>query len=64
MLLDLMMPEMGGKQCLEELLKINPRVKVIIASGYYRPMDRPRKILPRGAKGFVNKHTICGRFWR
>jgi two-component system, cell cycle sensor histidine kinase and response regulator CckA len=33
-LLDLMMPEMGGKQCLEELLKINPKVKVIIASGY------------------------------
>ena len=53
-LLDLMMPEMGGKQCLEELLKINPRVKVVIASGY--SANGPTKdALASGAKGFVNK---------
>lgn len=33
-LLDLIMPVMGGKQCLEELLKIDPNIKVIVASGY------------------------------
>jgi two-component system cell cycle sensor histidine kinase/response regulator CckA len=33
-ILDLMMPEMGGKQCLEELLKLNPDIHVIIASGF------------------------------
>ncbi len=33
-LLDLMMPEMSGLKCLEELLEINPTVKVVIASGY------------------------------
>ena len=33
-ILDLIMPEMGGKQCLEELLKINPLVKALIASGF------------------------------
>ena len=33
-ILDLIMPEMGGKQCLEELLKIDPAVKILIASGY------------------------------
>ena len=27
-LLDLIMPEMGGKQCLEEILKINPKTRV------------------------------------
>ncbi len=53
-LLDLMMPEMGGKQCLEELLKINPRVKVVIASGY-SPNGPTKEALTSGAKGFVNK---------
>jgi CheY-like chemotaxis protein len=53
-LLDLMMPEMGGKQCLEELLKINPRIKVVIASGY--SANGPTKdALASGAKGFVEK---------
>ncbi|MGC8660105.1 MAG: ATP-binding protein [Desulfomonilaceae bacterium] len=33
-LLDLMMPEMDGKQCLDALLAIDPSVKVVIASGY------------------------------
>ncbi len=33
-ILDMIMPGMGGKKCLEELLKINPAVKVIVASGY------------------------------
>ena len=32
--LDLGMPGMGGKACFKELLKINPCVKVIIATGY------------------------------
>jgi PAS domain S-box-containing protein len=32
--LDISMPGMGGHKCLEELLRINPEVKVIIASGY------------------------------
>ena len=33
-LLDMIMPQMGGKKCLEELLKVNPHVKVVVASGY------------------------------
>ena len=33
-ILDLIMPEMGGKQCLESLLSLDPSVKVVIASGY------------------------------
>jgi signal transduction histidine kinase/ActR/RegA family two-component response regulator len=53
-LLDLMMPEMGGKQCLAELIKINPRAKVVIASGY--SANGPTKdALASGAKGFVGK---------
>ncbi len=33
-ILDLMMPGMGGQKCLEELLQVNPKVKVLIASGH------------------------------
>lgn len=33
-ILDLIMPEMGGKECLEEILKIDPSARVVIASGY------------------------------
>ena len=32
-LLDLLMPGMGGKQCLTELLKIDPQAKIILMSG-------------------------------
>lgn len=32
--LDLLMPEMSGKDCFTEMLKIDPSVKVVIASGY------------------------------
>ncbi len=33
-ILDLLMPGMGGKSCLQEILKINPKAKVIICSGH------------------------------
>ena len=33
-LLDLTMPHMGGQEAFRELIKINPEIKVVIASGY------------------------------
>ncbi len=33
-ILDLIMPGLGGKQCLAELTKFNPAVKTVICSGY------------------------------
>ena len=33
-ILDLIMPGMGGKKCLEELLRIDPDSRVLFASGY------------------------------
>jgi len=53
-ILDLIMPGMGGKRCLVELLKVNPEAKVAIASGY-SPDGPTREILKNGAKGFVSK---------
>jgi two-component system cell cycle sensor histidine kinase/response regulator CckA len=53
-MLDLIMPGMGGKPCLEELLKIDPDVKILVASGY--SAGGPTKdTLSIGAKGFVAK---------
>jgi CheY-like chemotaxis protein len=53
-ILDLIMPGMGGKKCLEELLGINPRAKVVIASGY--SVNGPtEKDLAARARGFISK---------
>ena len=52
--LDLIMPEMGGEKCLEELLRLNPQVKVVVSSGHsLSPQER--ELLGASAKGFVNK---------
>ncbi|MBI4965773.1 MAG: PAS domain S-box protein [Desulfomonile tiedjei] len=53
-ILDLIMPEMGGKQCLDGLLKIDPHVKVLIASGYSADGPAEGGIEPV-ARGFVGK---------
>ena len=52
--LDLIMPGMGGRRCLEELLKIDSHAKVLIASGY-SPDEPTKEVLKAGAKGFVSK---------
>jgi len=50
----LIMPEMGGQQCLDELLKIDPEAKVLIASGYSVDGSILGSI-DAGAKGFIGK---------
>ena len=52
-ILDVVMPEMGGAQCLEEILKIDPHMKILISSGY-RTDEFNDEALER-AKGFVDK---------
>jgi two-component system, cell cycle sensor histidine kinase and response regulator CckA len=53
-ILDLIMPDMGGEQCLKGLLSLDPAVKVVIASGF--AANGPTKdALVAGARGFVNK---------
>ena len=53
-ILDLIMPGMGGKRCLEELLRIDPALKVLFASGYSSnglTVDETGT----GARGFLRK---------
>ena len=53
-LLDLIMPVMDGKKCLEEILRVDSNAKVIIASGYSE--NGPANgVMAVGAKGFVQK---------
>jgi PAS domain S-box-containing protein len=53
-ILDIIMPRMDGKECLEQLLRINPTVKVIISSGVGKE-DLIQDVVKLGAKGAVNK---------
>jgi len=53
-ILDLIMPKLGGKQCLEELLTIDPNVKVLVASGY-SAKGPTKDAIELGARGFISK---------
>ncbi|MFH1113474.1 MAG: ATP-binding protein [Pseudomonadota bacterium] len=53
-ILDLIMPQMGGRECFEEILKINPEVKVLIASGF-AVKDEAKAFLDAESKGMVSK---------
>ena len=53
-ILDLIMPGMGGRRCLKKLLSLNPDVKVMIASGFLSDGNIDAT-LEDGALGFINK---------
>ncbi|MGP8282653.1 MAG: PAS domain S-box protein [Desulfomonilaceae bacterium] len=53
-MLDLLMPVMSGQDCLRELVKINPLVKVLITSGFSPDTHLEEEVM-RFAKGFVHK---------
>ena len=53
-ILDMVMPKMGGEDTYEKLKDINPAVKVLLSSGY--SIDgQASKILSRGCDGFIQK---------
>jgi CheY-like chemotaxis protein/two-component sensor histidine kinase len=53
-ILDLNMPGMGGRRCLEELLRMDPNVKVLVASGY-SSNGISQEDKGAGARGFISK---------
>ncbi len=53
-LLDLIMPEMGGRECGRKLLSLDPHVKIIVCSGYTSEGRGVRDAVP-GAKAFLDK---------
>jgi PAS domain S-box-containing protein len=52
--LDLIMPGMGGGKAFETLRNINPHLKVILSSGYSIDGEA-RRILENGCNGFIQK---------
>lgn len=53
-LTDLGLPKMSGEELLETILKINPQVKVIIASGFFETKLKS-SLIKMGVKEFVQK---------
>ncbi len=53
-ILDTIMPEMGGDQTYEKLKEINPRIKVLLSSGY-GINDQAVQILANDCDGFIQK---------
>lgn len=52
--LDVVMPVMGGMECLKELITLNPDIKVIMASGFSRS-ETSSDFISTGAADFIDK---------
>jgi CheY-like chemotaxis protein len=52
--LDLVMPEMGGRRVFERLKEINPDLKVLLASGYSIEGEA-KEVMAEGCDGFIQK---------
>lgn len=53
-ILDMIMPEMGGGQAYDRMKEINPDLKVLLSSGY--SIDgQAHEIMERGCNGFIQK---------
>lgn len=57
-ILDMLMPKMGGKETLLRLMECNPDIRVLILSGFnqHGTVDELEKL---GAKGFLQKPYLC-----
>ena len=53
-ILDMIMPDMGGGETYDRLKEINPDVKVLLSSGY-SINEKANEILERGCNGFIQK---------
>jgi signal transduction histidine kinase len=53
-LLDMAMPVMSGREAFSEMKKIDPEIKVLLASGF-RKDERVEEILDQGVKDFLQK---------
>lgn len=53
-ILDMIMPEMSGREIFSELKKMNPDIKVILSSGY-SINGEATKIMKSGCKAFIQK---------
>ena len=55
--LDVTMPNMSGKECLEEILKFKSNAKIFMLSGLADP-EVEKDCLRMGAKAFISKSNV------
>ena len=53
-ILDIAMPRMNGNEAYDALMAINPKLKVLVSSGYSEE-DRVADLIGKGANGFLRK---------
>jgi CheY-like chemotaxis protein len=53
-IMDMIMPGLGGGETFDRLKRINPNVKVLLCSGY-SVNGHAAKIIERGCDGFIQK---------
>ncbi len=53
-ILDMVMPDIGGRETFEALIKSKPSVKVLLSSGYSLD-SQAKEIMDMGCKGFIQK---------
>jgi DNA-binding NtrC family response regulator len=61
--LDMIMPEMNGRECFRALRSINPNVNAVLITGYDKNLS-VQEILDEGVRGFVQKPFDLNRFSR
>lgn len=54
-LIDLIMPRMGGKECLDNLKQLNPNIRAILSTGYSKDGDAARDSTENEPYGFIQK---------
>ena len=60
-ILDMIMPEMGGSETFDQLKVISPGIKVLLSSGY--SIDgQASEIIKRGCDGFIQKPFNLKKF--
>ncbi len=54
-ILDLVMPKMSGQECLEELLRIDPKAKILISTGVSPGDEQTKLVIDPRSSGFIHK---------
>ena len=53
-ILDMIMPVMGGGEVFDRIREINPKARILLSSGYSLE-GQAREIMDRGCDGFIQK---------
>jgi CheY-like chemotaxis protein len=61
--LDMIMPEMNGKECFERLRSLDPGVKILLASGFSKDED-VKNLKEQGLSDFIRKPFQAGELSR